>query len=322
MRKGAIRNRRVTTADISMSSRPVRGSFSDQEFRQFLNRHFGFEGTSLYHYTRQDALWSILSESSFWLSHIEHLNDASEYSHAFEVLSQVLEKIHGEPNSINFAFVEEAKKTTTKQLQSMVFVLCFSQKDDDLNQWRSYASPGNGFSLGYQHRAAVHFTESHNGVLGRCVYSPDEQVIIVRELVSFFIGDFDGYFRAFGRGQINEDLVPSRVKLFWKYFQQIAPFFKHPSFREEEEVRIVIHRAISDKQDLKFRSGPTSIVPYISLTSSVPVPPAFVPSTVTVKAVPALDFVVNSTEFFVRRMGYTSTDVRGSKIPYREPLQR
>ena len=50
-----------------------------------------------------------------------------------------------------------------------------------------------------------------------------------------------------------------------KEIMLLASYFKHPSFSEEKEKRIVIILDYAPDSDLKFRSGRFSIIPYIEL---------------------------------------------------------
>ena len=58
------------------------GSFEDR----FFWHHFSYRGRSLYHYTRQDAFISILSNQSLWVTNVRHLSDYSEIEYAFDIL--------------------------------------------------------------------------------------------------------------------------------------------------------------------------------------------------------------------------------------------
>jgi hypothetical protein len=158
--------------------------------------------------------------------------------------------------------------------------------------------------------------------LGKCIYSADLQEHIIQELVTRFLDDLVGYFPFYGQGEINADLIPSRVALFIKNFQLIAPLFKHPSYKEEEEVRVVVYRTMN-RAPIKFRSGALSIVPYMELENIYKATgDRMAPTSVTIKPAPNSEFVLKATKFFIEHLGYLETDVRVSSIPYREPLNR
>ncbi|MDB6073290.1 MAG: hypothetical protein JWO89_930, partial [Verrucomicrobiaceae bacterium] len=167
-------------------------------------------------------------------------------------------------NETQRRLLEYIRDSAVQKFDATVFVLCFSDKHDDLNQCRSYASPGNGYCIGYQSASLKMFAAYNRARLGKCVYSGEKQEEVVNQLVAFFLDDLMGYFPFFGPGELNEGLIEKRAVLFWRYFQQVAPLFKHPAFAEEEEARIVLHLPATSK-DIKFRSGPMSIVPYVSL---------------------------------------------------------
>lgn len=55
------------------------------------------------------------------------------------------------------------------------------------------------------------------------------------------------------------------IQQFTNEIMFLASYFKHPSFTEEKEHRIVILLEYATDNDLKFREGRFSLIPYIEL---------------------------------------------------------
>ena len=237
--------------------------FGSREDR-FFWRHFAYRGRSLYHYTLQEAFISILSHRSMRVSNVRHFNDYSEVEYAYDFLQSLISDVQRNANyGLERGFLEQVVKDAMPD-QHDSYVLCFSTKFDDLNQWRSYASPGLGYCIGFPAHSLQALAERYDGRLGRCVYSRKAQAKIVSEMLSHALRELSEYFPHYGPGEINEGLVQARSKVFTEHFSTIAPLFKNPAFEEESEVRLVFD-AKSTSIPTRFRSGATSIVPFIEL---------------------------------------------------------
>ena len=48
---------------------------------------------ALYHYTNLEGAKGIISNKTFWASHIKFMNDSKEYSHGLEVCETIVQKL-------------------------------------------------------------------------------------------------------------------------------------------------------------------------------------------------------------------------------------
>lgn len=291
------------------------GSFEDR----FFWHHFSYRGRSLYHYTRQDAFISILSNQNFYISNVRHFSDYSEIEYAYEVLQTTISEFSGKATyGLERAFLEQVVQDA-KPDQHDSYVLCFSTKYDDLNQWRSYAAPGLGYCIGFSTDSLSQLAERYGGRLGQCIYSRKAQREIINEALGYALRDLSTYFRHYGPGEINEGLVEARSKRFITHFSSIAPLFKNPAFSDESEVRLIFDIANSSVP-IRFRSGNTSIVPFFEAGFQVNDLRAISPDTVVVKTCSRPEFVSASAKKFLIGCGYEKVSVSSSTIPFREGL--
>ena len=285
----------------------------------FFWKHFSYSGRNLYHYTRQDAFISMLGNRSSRVSNVRHFNDYSEVEYAYGVLRALIEEIKKDATyGLEPGFLAQLLKDALPNRHDS-YVLCFSTKYDDLNQWRSYASPGLGYCIGFPCHLLSAIAETYKGRLGQCIYSRKHQSQIVSAMLTDALWDLSTYFPHYDPGEINEGLVQARTKAFSEHFSTIAPLFKNPAFAEESEVRLVFDVEAA-AIPVHFRSGATSIVPYIELSFQISDLQALSPNAVVVKTCSRPEFVTSAVRKFLDSAGYEKVVISASGIPFREGL--
>lgn len=93
----------------------------------------------LWHYTSPEVLWKML-EGNFYATHYRFMNDSAEILYGLNVFKSFFQKAAADNQAIANTLMALAQKD--------FFLMCFSKKEDDLYQWRSYAGDG-GFSIGF-----------------------------------------------------------------------------------------------------------------------------------------------------------------------------
>ena len=143
----------------------------------------------LYHYTSQKGLLGILQTKKLWMTNILYLNDSSEYRHTIDLLKSEIEKrkkllpplkfegllsskITPEDNINNRKhhildilkmFCETLIDSSGKDTFPQRYVFSFSQKGNDLNQWRSYCPKEGGFSIGFDYQRLLSILRKSKG---------------------------------------------------------------------------------------------------------------------------------------------------------------
>ena len=109
----------------------------------------------LCYYCDLSVFKSIIENREFWLSDIHFMNDSSEESLFLDALTDVMKKMreklsdstksHLDRNSFIDSFFTNIKHN----YKNMLYICCFTDgKNDDLSQWRGYASDGTGLCIG------------------------------------------------------------------------------------------------------------------------------------------------------------------------------
>lgn len=200
------------------------------------------------------------------------------------------------------------------KLQSF-FVFCCSQNGDLLSQWRSYASPGPGYAIGFDSAYLQRLAEG--GTFGRCIYKQSEQQRFIAQFIDVFFRDLLSYFPHFERGEINADLFVAKKKRFLSLFLRYAPFIKNASFEEEAEWRVVIPAKSFKLSDVQFRDGRMTLIPFVQVFHpDLKLLPQV--KRVIVKPNPHDEIARHAVSRFFDSKGIEDVVVSPSEIPYRE----
>jgi len=187
----------------------------------------------LYHYCSAATFQAIATSGSIRFTDINMLNDASEFGWAYSVFEEAATRLITRRDlpeavpTIDKAFIDRIDEIVSPiQLIAHPFLACFSLEPDLLGQWRAYADDGRGFALGFRAQA---LREQLPATFLRVLYDRELQV---REMMialgSIFMRHRDAAEAQ--RVEFFEDCV-----LLATYMTA----FKHPSFRDEKEVRAV-----------------------------------------------------------------------------------
>jgi len=218
----------------------------------------------LYHYTSGAALLAIIDSGALRLSEIRYLNDTAEFSYTLEMVREHLSKLaqsDGDTKALVPALNAAVQVAATTH---RFYVGCFSEKGDQLSQWRGYAGP-SGFSLGFSTAGLLEAAEKseHMLNLARCIYDIERQWKILDDATTYLLDDFRELLRrARPRREVLEDIAMAAGDIF----STLATQFKHPAFHEEAEWRLVLRTWSSSSAKPQFRPGTRFLIPYFELS--------------------------------------------------------
>lgn len=284
-------------------------------------RYFSPTDGRVYHYTRQGSFRGIVDTFTFWCTDVRFFNDRTEVDHAYALLKKLLGKKEAEygPDRLQTDVVRAISNGLKAPDPSSRYVVCFSKKPDDLNQYRAYASPGAGYCIGFELDDLWDLARAHGGTVGACLYGAREQEHVVEELLDDSVRELDQYFPVRGRGDINEDLVGARASAFLRSFARFAPLFKSGAFKEEEEIRIVFGDP-NAATDIQFRCGEVAMVPYRAVSLSLADSRKLVPAVIYIKGTSEPELTKMGAEQFLLARGIAPSILEDSRLPYRETI--
>lgn len=269
-------------------------------------------GESLFHYCPEAAFWGIVSSQTLWLSSVWSMNDGEELWWGRKAVGLVLGS-----NAKNFP--PEFREFIVASLARpdphiLPLVTSFSRNGDLLSQWRAYAEDGKGFAIKFNpellRKMPAHMTSVS--------YKSEQQNQLILNTLQLF---YD-YWKI---GTESAKLALLDVLI---YFAIDLIALKHPSFFEEQEVRLV-HLLVKDGDSwidvgghdenhrpttgvkLMKREKHGQEVPYIAL----PLPNRSVVAGVILG--PKNPLTRDEVQHKLTKLGFHGASVRRSSSPYR-----
>jgi len=214
----------------------------------------------LFHYTDVNAVQSILTNETLWLTDVRFLNDSEEMHNGISVIVDYIK--HQSKHFPNrHEFFESAVEHVVEGLVGQagygienrpVYVCSFSRAADLLSQWRAYGS----YAIEFDSDDIPH-------ALVECIYDSDEklsrastQALQGLMNISEDLRVNDGFLGRDG-GEAFSDLV------------ELAATFKHESFLEEQEVRVIVGHDVDpeldDGPEINFRARGGMLIPFVKV---------------------------------------------------------
>jgi len=208
----------------------------------------------LYHYCSIETFANIFKNSSIWLSDIQQSNDSLELNYFKSFYSTLVniatsEFIRNQKEKeknydpFELSIILELFTTPTLLEATKTWGFCLSEKQDLLSQWRGYADDGMGVAIGFNKN---YLSEVVASILGELLNSSQKAFGII-ELKKINYSDttalkaVQNLFDPIECGK-SETLEEFKKNLQAPLFNIdiISPYYKHNSFREECEWRIVL----------------------------------------------------------------------------------
>ncbi len=219
----------------------------------------------LYHYTSFTGLLGIVDCRALWASDIRYMNDSAELKHTADLIrTEITRRIgagHAKPDLLNQFFDWVTHRITNGH---MLFAASFRANGNLLSQWRGYSRLGKGVSLGFNPDYILRCAERQSFQIGRCIYNSEHQEQLIRQVIDAVEALAEEHSREGDGPEHNGNSYRSIFQMVESDLLRIAAILKHPSFREEEEWRIV-SPVITDyvAAPVLFREGTSMLVPYI-----------------------------------------------------------
>jgi hypothetical protein len=216
----------------------------------------------LYHYTDAKGLLGILDTNEIWATSYRIMNDAREFEYGFDLISEAYPQRgnrhdrFGELPFEDSTYAEAVKKNKWVYESDCIFVASFSAEHDLLSQWRGYAGLHSGYSIGIRSDSLKksNFAEA---ILMRCSYEKSQQLEMIKSII-------DNYLP---RMRAEEDIIRmmdhASMAAHEVACQSIQ--FKHKSFGEEREWRLVVGPIDPVYEKICHRAGEMMIIPYVKI---------------------------------------------------------
>jgi hypothetical protein len=281
----------------------------------------------LYHYTSLDIFMGMIENNNLRMSKGNFLNDSSELIYIEKIANDTIKKLEGRiiekygnngtEALLRKKFIKQLKVAISKFIHDIniddfeVYVLSLTQNQDSLTLWYHY-SKGDGYNIGFSTEALIQKMntvekQEFNLVYGKVIYDRDQQENMLMESL---MHSFDCIFR-FKDRVLFEEMAENLLRHFFSVIMSFSIFFKHESFRNEEEYRIALTRRRDRKHETEvlFRARNGIIIPYIPIHFDEKLPVRHV----TIGPKNNIAIAKNGVEYFLRNKGYNLEEITVSK---------
>ena len=220
----------------------------------------GQPAVPLYHYTTQKGFLGIIDTKCIFATNLYYMSDAMEMKHAVSVACNAFDKFSNDKDRLLAGCAVFCKNKLEALEEFPIYACCFSEERDLLSQWRGYAGEC-GLSLCFDPSKLSEVSVSNNFRLRKCIYDLDEQYLIASNAVQ-------NCLNVFQQRNPESDPIKSCIKAFDVFvddYYNWGPLFKHESFREEKEWRLLSAIQSYRSANVKFRAGKHCIIPYAAV---------------------------------------------------------
>lgn len=231
--------------------------------------------TTLWHYTSGAGLLGIIESASIRATQVSCVNDSTETLYATRLFRNAilaLKEKSAEDQSAS-AFLDETLRITAEPANmpahapSPFFVACFSELEDDLNQWLKYGGPHgeNGYAIGFVARG---LQIDPNTAVVRVSYDKGKHEAIAAETAEATLA----FFREGLVGERMQDPAKWGQEFFesWdRAIYRLSPMAKDECFKAEQEFRMVHELQTSELPNVRFQQKENMLARHIDLETPV-----------------------------------------------------
>jgi hypothetical protein len=277
---------------------------------------------TIYHYTNFGGLIGIVEKKVLWASDILYMNDSAEMSHTVNLIKAEVSARIDDPRA-NQKLLAQFQYWVSNRITTghMLFAASFRANGNLLSQWRGYSALGKGVSIGFNPQYLLACADKQSFQLGKCVYEPSTQQALIRQIIKSVETLADEF------GENTDETLRNPSESYYDIFERvesdllrIAAILKHPSFREEEEWRIVSPVLLDYVATLvKFREGTSMLVPYLEFQLGLGNDGPIELEQVVLGPTPNINLSMNSLTMFLSKMGVKVNEgISYCQIPYRQ----
>src|SRR5690606_8442636 len=121
---------------------------------------------------------------------LRFVNDRTEYQHAIDIAKRLAALDAPAGGELAFRSIELALADVRSYETGSVFTASFSERGDDLNQWRAYSANGTGFCIGFD-PAALSECAGPEWQLDRCIYRDPSKSAMVAGVIEDVVAELN-----------------------------------------------------------------------------------------------------------------------------------
>jgi hypothetical protein len=231
---------------------------------------------SVFHYTNDFGLRSILDSNKLWMSDIFSMNDPSELHYGIKTFQETFTKMpikHGHIQQNYSKFIENFYKEKIIQKILFAYSTSFSTKGNDLTQWRSYGDNGRGYCIEFSYSDIEDYVKSI-----RSGESPITSTYFMLYSRKKAIDTFKIFSHLIVTliGELSKQIIPDEHKqevdkavrsIIIYNALTLTSFFKDKAFSHEKEYRILqLYSNEKTHPDTKFKVRNHDLIRYVEFS--------------------------------------------------------
>jgi hypothetical protein len=225
---------------------------------------------NFYQYSAISSFKGVVENNNMWATHWAYLNDAKELKCGVEIVKKVFLEMERNKKDLKLksqyfdilkSFVSYLNKDDAFD-KTDVYILCFTEKKDQLSQWRGYGRGYNSIVVNYN-PACLKIGEHSIGtpLMGKVIYDEDQQKKIMVAYLFRIYKMIDEIHKRFPKQKKAAEAV-----LFGDFMVGILTlslFMKEKCWCEEKEWRVILNDGVSNSLD--FKETNKGFVPYVKV---------------------------------------------------------
>ncbi|UTL86305.1 DUF2971 domain-containing protein [Serratia marcescens] len=302
----------LTSSDDKSGALILKDPLAGFVYTGFLSTNRLIRMNKIYHYTDLNGLQGIVENHCLRATNLYFLNDEEEMHHGIAAFENALNYLNEELSQESIKILRHTLAIHRLNQARHNYNISFCQKSDLLSQWRGYAAT-QGVCLEFDSdklESALDYQDYQ--VLSRGVfYTSRNSTLEAKAEILTFLKEENII-------EISKENKLFEYKSASQLVTRLTPFFKHDSFKEESEYRIVIQPNIK-AAPVKFRVNQHGLIPYLEVKARqdnafdgrLPLE--------SVKIGPCKNraFMKQGIEFLLNYNGYKKTKLSFTDVPFR-----
>jgi len=277
----------------------------------------------IYHYTNDAGLKGIFDTKRFWFTDIFQLNDPTEIRHGIAKAALVLKHSINSSLPEHQIFLDRFQFFFDAGFEQVAhyFAFSFSEKRDDLGQWRGYADNGMGYCIGFDGKLLEQIFTSIGGqrVSNNSTFFVDYDELKITRIQEAIISRMLNLISLPRQVKLTSEQITEYMKRLSVslalYVLRASLTFKHNAYEPEAEYRYLqLYESVSEVPSLKYRQRNYELIRYVDFDwSSYPE----ILKSIMVGPAANIEKSESFANAILERNGFLNVPISYSKIPYR-----
>jgi hypothetical protein len=266
---------------------------------------FGEPPELIWHYTNLAALHGIVSEKKLRMSHIDYLNDSSEYRYGLSELRNFLEN-EVKLDARRSGFIRDLVQgfDSVSAAKANVFLTSFCKEGESIPHWQIYSGGGTGVSIGFDWR---NLDVKPGYAVVPVIYGKERGVEFFSKLMHEAFNIYEEATTTLAPRLLSDMLIEMGMVI-----DAVAASIKMECFSHETEYRLLTLQ-YQKEVEVKFTPSGGMIKSYIEY-DLMDLPHAI--KKIRVGPARFQDSVVRSVEFFLNQLEIGEIPVEKFQSPY------